>query len=221
MGARRRAWTTFIRWYCYSATFGAGTITRKFVVTAFCLSLYCRFNIPRRRHTSQLACHRTLCCTLGSEIGQSAHSPHAATENRQNNQRSNKNNHCSDHNKNCCRKGFHRIILVEVVNIYLQPLATAAQSLQPGSVAAQLCGVPPATLTVSEFHVAGGHAVLPLAVHVICALLKHRLSACVIVATFCIPLPKIVSITRAATRITTAVTTIRMVVERPFIQYNM
>jgi hypothetical protein len=45
----------------------------------------------------------------------------------------------------------------------------------------------------------------------------HKLLACAIVATFCMPPAKIVSITSAATRMTTAVTTMMMVVDSPFI----
>jgi len=77
---------------------------------------------------------------------------------------------------------------------------------------AQLCGFPPATLTLGELHVAGIDPVE----QVIVALLVHRLWACVIVATFWMPPPKIVSSTSAATSITTAVTTISMVVDSPF-----
>jgi len=81
---------------------------------------------------------------------------------------------------------------------------------------AQLCGIPPAILTLGIFHVEG-IVVPPLAEQEICALLKHRLSAWVIVVTFCIPCPKIVRTTSAATRITTTVITSIIVVDSPFI----
>ena len=185
--------------------------------------MYFRWNIPCRWHASQLACYRTLCCTLGSETSQSTYSSHSAAENRQQNKRCHKDNNGGNHNKYGCGKGLHSMYLVLESYKYFSrnyppvghPLATWAQSLQV-IVWAQLWGFPPAILTVGEFHVAGGHAVPPLAEQDIWALLKHKLCACVIVATFCIPEPKIVSMTSAATRITTAVTTIRMVVDSPF-----
>jgi hypothetical protein len=97
---------------------------------------------------------------------------------------------------------------------YLQSITLLVHVHDLGlNTSAQLCTGPPATLTLGELHVTG---MAPVE-HVIWALLMHRLWACVIVATFCMPPPKIVKITSAATRTTTAVTTIMMVVASPFI----
>jgi len=75
---------------------------------------------------------------------------------------------------------------------------------------------PSVYLFVGALHVAGQLPVPPTP-HEIWASLMHIVLPCEIVAIFCIPPPKIVSITKAATRITTAVTTIKMVVDSPFI----
>jgi len=66
---------------------------------------------------------------------------------------------------------------------------------------------------VAVVHVAGGH---PIGQEMD-ASVEHMVWAWEIVATFCIPCPKIVRTTSAATRITTTVTTSIMVVDSPFI----
>ena len=81
----------------------------------------------------------------------------------------------------------------------------------------QLFIVPSGNLFVAAFHVTGWFHMVAELQPLICPSAMHIVLPCEIVATFCIPPPKIVKITSAATRMTTAVTTIMMVVDSPFI----
>jgi hypothetical protein len=100
--------------------------------------------------------------------------------------------------------------------MYLQLFIRSFKSshlLQLENKLPQLLALPSGNLLVGEFHVAGQAPVE----HDIWTSLMHMLCAWVMVDTFCMPCPKIVSTTSAATRITTTVTTSIMVVDSPFI----